>query len=351
MALALCGCGRSDVDEAEPELPAWLTEDESAAEPESIELAAADSARAPALDRAVLQLSLHPGDRFPLRKVVEQELIQASLNGVPQISRSTLELLLAITVEDVQSDRTRLSVRYDRVRYSHEVAGEQVQYDSASPPAHIPEAALAYHGMLNGGFAIDLGADNQIAGVSGFREFLDRCLQHVPADQRQRVMLDIEAKSGENGIADFVDNTIGLLPAAGDKAVGDTWEMARHIGRPIPMLVTTVYTLKGLNDSLADIGVTGTISPSTTLGQSTDSDQGVRIIVQGGSSDGHCTLYRDSGLPKESRIERIVDMTVQLAGGIEFTQQSRTVTTVESYPAQPAAGASRDVESPTPRFQ
>ncbi len=353
VALMICGCGKAGVDEGEPELPAWLTdsEDEPAADDGTITLASAQTPTAPALDRAQLQLSLTPGDRFPLRKVVEQELKQSSLSGVPQISRSRLELLLAITVEEVQAEYKRLRVRYDRVRYSHEVAGELVEYDSAAPPAQIPQAALAYHGMVNDGFAFEIGADNQIAGVIGFRDFLERCLRHVPADQRQRVMLDIEANSGEKGIADFVDNTIGLLPADVDKVLGDSWEKSRHIGRPIPMQIRTVYTLKGLNDSFADVGISGTITPSTTLGRSAGGDPSVRIVVQGGHSQGHCTLYRDSGLPKESHVERVVDMTVQLAGGLEFTQQKTTVTTVESYPSQSALPVPTATGTNGSRFQ
>jgi hypothetical protein len=75
----------------------------------------------------------------------------------------------------------------------------------------------------------------------------------------------------------------------------------------------------------------------------------VRVTVKGGRSQGHCTIFRDTGLPKESRVERIVDMTVQMAGGIEFDQQKRTVTTVEAYPPQRIVTTSG--EQAGPRFR
>lgn len=347
------GCGDAGMNDAPPDLPDWLSEGESASE-----LDASDESTpiAPALDRATLQLSLQSGDRFPMRKIVEQELKQASLNGVPQISRSRLELLLAISVEDVQSDHTQLRVTYDRVHYSHEVAGELVEYDSNAPPAHIPQAVMAYHGMLKDGFSFVLGADNQIASVIGFHEFLERCLQHVPESQRQRVMLDIEASSGEKGIADFVDNTIGLLPADVDKVLGDTWKKDRHIGKPVPMQIQTTYTLKDLNNGLAVVSIGGEITPSTSLGQSASANENVRITVNGGHSHGQCTLFLDSGLPKESRVERTVDMTVQMAGGLQFEQQKHTVTTVETFPSQSSQPMNTVIqpashETTGPRFQ
>lgn len=354
LVFSLSGCGRSEVDDGEPQLPAWLTQEDPATDASSIVLAAAETAEPPRVETAALQLTLSPGESFPLRKLIEQELKQASLDGVPQISRSSLELSLSIRVDSVEAGRKRLGVLYDRVRYAHEVAGEEVSYDSTSPPSPVPAAALAYHGLIGRGFSLELGPDNQVAGVIGFREFLEGCLQHVPAEQRQRVLVDVEANAGENGIADFVDHTIGLLPADITKALGETWERDRHIVRPIPMHIRTSYTLTGLNDSLASIGIAGTISPSTTLGDAAPADQNVRIVVRGGHCEGHCTLYRESGLPKESRVVQVVDMTVQLAGGIEFNQQSRTVTTVETGPARSTAAADGGADGEIPsalRFQ
>lgn len=357
LLLGLCcvlvtGCGDAGDEAGAPDLPDWLTEDDS---PTEFEESTETTPTAPALNRAALQLTLQPGDRFPMRKVVEQELKQASLSGTPQISRSRLELLLAISVEDVQPDHTQMRVTYDRVHYSHEVAGELVEYDSNNPPAQIPQSVMTYHGMLKDGFSFVLGADHQISRVIGFREFIERCLQHVPENQRQRVMLDIEASSGEKGIADFVDNTIGLLPADVDKVLGDTWNKDRHVGKPVPMQIQTTYTLKDLSNGLATVSIGGEITPSTSLGQSA-SNENVRITVKGGHSHGQCIVFLDSGLPKESRVERTVDMTVQMAGGLEFEQQKHTITTVETFPSQSTQPTKTAIqpaphETSGPRFQ
>lgn len=342
----LSGCGwfGDSKEEAEIELPEWLTEetpaDETDAPAASPVAMQADSMMpgappvptAPPQSRARLELKLFPGDRFPLRKVVSQELTQAGLNGSPQVSRSQLELMLAITVKEVTADRTHLGITYDRVRFSQEIGEDRITYDSANPPQQIPPILQAYHGMVRDGFSFWIGQDNRIVEVVGFQEFLERCLANVPADRRQQVLLAMEAGTGEKGISDFIDNTIGLLPYNTETSPGDTWRRPRRISRPIPMELNTSYTLTNLDDQFAVVQIEGTIAPSTTLGQGADTNPNVRITVLGGSSTGQCTLFRDTGLPRESRVTRTVDMKVTMANGIEFDQHKRTETVIEAYP-------------------
>jgi len=339
LVIIAAGCGSDEPEEA-VELPDWLSESQT---DDSTSSAAGESparASAPSNTRATLQLSLNAGDRIPFRKVVEQELTQSSLSGEPELSSSRLTLTLELSVGEVQNDRTLVQVRYDQVQYSQDVAGERVDYDSTRPPQSIPQAVLAYHGMVGDGFAFWIGSDNQISELVGFHEFVDRCLAHVPPAQRQQAMREIAVSNGQGGIADFVDNTIGLLPYDLEKAVGDHWEKSRHVTQPVPMQLQTVYTLAGVDEQTAEITIDETIAPSTPLGGTNQSEDPLRITVNGGSSRGHCVLLLDSGLPKESQLERIVDMTVQVDGGIEFHQQKRTVTTVKSFPQQVAANPS-----------
>lgn len=345
----LAGCADQQ-EEAEVQLPDWLSETESATTAESsgatdepsatpVPVRTGELPASAAGTRSDAAAPLQPGDRFPLRKVVEQELAQPSLNGNPQISRSRMELLLTITVADVREGHTLMQVKYDRVHYSHDVAGERVEYDSARPSQNIPPAVLAYHGMVGDGFGFWLGPGNQIAQVVGFREFVDRCMTNVPAEQRQQALLAIEASAGQQGVADFVDSTIGLLPSDDEQLSGGRWEETQHITQPVPMQINTVYTLTEMNDSTAEVMIGGTIVASTALGASDpQNSQQVQITVNGGSTSGHCTIDRHSGLPRHSQLERVVDMTVQMDGSLEFAQQKRTLTTVEAL-SQPRLAA------------
>jgi hypothetical protein len=163
--------------------------------------------------------------------------------------------------------------------------------------------------------------------------------------------------SGDEGIANFVDDSIGMLPpgtagqpgAGGGSGtivqVGATWPKERQILRPIPMYVSSRCTLQKLTDETAEIDVAGSVRPSTTFGPSDQEVKDVRITVRGGHVFGRCTVDRRTGLPLNSRIEQHVEMIVRLAEGAEFNQTKKTVTTFQAFPEQAAASAGSSAAS------
>ncbi|MEZ6066929.1 MAG: DUF6263 family protein [Planctomycetaceae bacterium] len=316
------GCSDDAATEsADVDVPDWVSEDN-----------APGAADAP---DSQLALRLKPGERFPLRKVIEREVVQTPYGAAPQTHRLRIELTLGMTVQEVRDGRTKFQVRYDRVRYNHQMPDEVIEYDSANAPQQLPLTIQAWHAMVGDGFNFWIGKDNQIAEVEGFREFIDRCLSVVPEEHRQEVLLSIESSSGENGVSDFVDNAIGLLPYGEEKQPGETWERDRHIGRPVPMHLHSVYTLKELTADKAVVRIDGEITPSTTIVETRNTDvPRVRMTVRQGNSWGTCTLYRSTGLPQHSQVEHEVLMTVHMSGGETFDQRVRGVTTLEAFPAQ-----------------
>ncbi|MFP6762252.1 MAG: DUF6263 family protein [Planctomycetaceae bacterium] len=292
-----------------------------------------------------LKLSLEIGARFPIQKKIQQTLEQQGPNG-PIKTQSTLSMLFAISIEAEEDGRRLMNVHYQRVRYAHDILGERVEYDSASPSDPVPPAAQVYHGLVNNGFRFWLGADNQIAEVLGFDEFLQNCVRHVPAQHRQTLLSQIVATQEDEGFSNFVDNSIGLLPynpkAAGRETavkVGQMWEAPRQLlMRPLPMQLNTHYTLTALTDEHAFIDIFGTISParSTPMGTDAQTPSSEQVTLTGGHTVGHCVIFRDTGLPMKSRVERKIDMQVQFDSRRTFKQHKTILTTVEAFPTEKA---------------
>ncbi|MEQ9070297.1 MAG: DUF6263 family protein, partial [Gimesia chilikensis] len=203
----------------------------------------------------VLELNLAVNQRFPMIKTVEQTLSQASAAGVVQ-SKSKLELILALTGEELQEDgRKRLRVQYSGVKYSHDIAGEKVSFDSNRSSGPAPPEVQAYQGLVQNGFSFWIGPDNKIIELVGFDQFMQRCLQNTPVSQRETVLAKISETSGDDGVANFIDDSIGLLPyninkehQGGAVRVGESWTKTRRLTQPIPMVLKTEYTLRELND-------------------------------------------------------------------------------------------------------
>ena len=285
-----------------------------------------------------LALKLELGQRFPLYKTVEQRLTQSLAGGVVT-GHSRLDLQLSLVVEEVRDLRRRLGVRYHRVLYRQDLGGQTVEYNSDQPAASIPAEALPYAGLKDNGFSFWVGADNQVLEVVGFSEFLQRCVQHVAADQRPAVLMQLRAMRSDDGLANFVDDSIGLLPnpAAPQQqgrtlAAGSSWDLPARtvsVGGAVGggSVCTMRCLLKELTETTAEIALVGSIGPSS----SSDELRQIRLTVRGGQCSGACTVDRSTGMPTKSRVERTLDMIAQLPDGTEIPQRKEVITTMVAY--------------------
>ncbi len=185
-----------------------------------------------------LQFSLQADEHFPLRKTIEQKLTQQTASG-PVTSSSTLSLLFAISVDEVDDGRRKLRVRYQQVRYSHDILDEHVEYDSQAAPRFVPDSLQVYHGLAGNGFSFWVGADNRIIELLDFDAFLKRCVRHAPANRQAALLEQIVATQQDEGFANFVDDSIGLLPYKPDAKGRETavtldeeWTRSRRLMRP-----------------------------------------------------------------------------------------------------------------------
>ena len=331
--LAGCGWGSAPADSSVDEDPAEAIDDRPAADPQ----AASPAVAPPAADRR-----LKVGDRFPLMKTVAQTLQQPSPDGWIT-SRSTLEMLMLVTVEEIRPTdgqppgldprpgQKRLQVNYQRVRFSEELPGQpRVDYDSSAPPPSIPRAALGFHGLKDNGFGFWLGADNQLVELAGFDQFVGRCLNAVPPERRQQAGAAMTLPPAE-ALASFIDDTVGVLPASAARE-GDSWVRDRQVVQPVALHVSNRYTLRRMTPELAEIEILGTIAPPVPHGSINPSNGHVRVSVRGGRTQGACLLDRRTGLPAESRAEQTLEMTVRIPDGSEFDQHKSTLTTIKSVP-------------------
>ena len=316
----------------------WFTLDEESSSPEP----AADAPADPAVSKARLTVNLEPGAKFPLKKTVKKTLTQSTLQG-PVENTERIELFMSVTLEEVQDQNKKFRILYNRVKYESNMNGQRTQYDSTLPAGNVPTQALAYRGMVNNGFSFWVGADNKITEVVDFNNFLKRCLNHVPPHLADSVSQSLAHYSGQEGIANFVDDTIGLLPYDPDSPDGSSvvrlgghWSKSRHFNDPVPMSLHSTYTLRELTDNVAKVEVMGDIVPAAAV---SNPQQEVSLQIQGGHSVGTCTIDRETGLPLDSHMDHQLTMSVQL-NGMQFDQQKRVVTTVKMYPEQSPGAAS-----------
>lgn len=299
-----------------------------------------------------LELRLQKGDRFPLVKTVHQTLNQRS-EQAPALAETRLELTLVITVEEVRDDAILLGVRYSRVNYAHDVAGQQLAYDSSTHAGAVPWDALPYAGMINNGFSFWLGRDNSIREMVGYKEFLERCVAQVPLERRETLLSEISNRFGDDGVANFVDDSIGLLPydatvdpdAATRVLPGDVWTRERRLMQPVPVQLTSTYRLTNINETTAEIDITGRIASGDAAALNTAG----RLRISGGHSLGRCIVDRATGLPLEMNLTRYITMKLTTADEKEVVQEKTIVTTIRAFPEVRGPVAAAPVSTPIQR--
>ncbi len=282
-----------------------------------------------------LELHLLHGDRFPLVKTVEQTLIQKS-DISPAMARTKLELTMIITVEDVKADAILLGVIYSRVAYQHDINGQLLSYDSGSHQGEIPWDVIPYAGMVNNGFSFWLGRNNSIRELVGYKEFLERCVYNVPISRRETLLSEISSRFGDDGVANFVDDSIGLLPyddsvdesAATRVIPGDQWTRERRLMQPVPIHLTSTYRLAALNKESAEIEITGRVAAGEA---GAPSDVG-RLRILGGQSLGRCIVDRPTGLPLEMKLSRFIKMQLTTSDNQNVIQEKQIETTIRTFP-------------------
>ena len=292
----------------------------------------------PALDTAELRLRLASGMRFPLMKSVRQTVVQGdAASGQRVAGFSELEMLMGVTVEEVAGGgTTQVRVRFERITYRQDVDGRLFEFDSARPVGAGPPEVRVFASMTGDGFALRIGPDNRIVERLDFDAFLGRCLAGVAAEDRDRVTSRIAEASGDENIANFVDDSIGYLPIRANHgataAEGDAWRRERRVVRPVRLFIAESCSLAELGPQVAEIDVNGTVGASETFDTVDQRDAAAQVRVGGGHSIGHCRIDRSTGLPLESRIERLVKLRVRRPDGRELDQIKRVETTIRTFP-------------------
>lgn len=281
-----------------------------------------------------LKLQLAAGESFPLIKTIDEKIVQKTARG-NITSHTKVQLVLAIQVKEVRDKETTLRVDYRRVVFEQDIAGEKVRYDSDNPPRVLPLEVQAYAGLVHNGFDFTIGPDNRIRELKDFPRFVNRCVRHVPVAQRNAVMAKFMETSSDEGVANFVDDSIGLLPFHEKSVkVGDTWQRDRTVQRPVPLRLSQKCELKKIGPKRAEVVITGAVSPSSTYGPGGQPHGGLQVTVRSGRLYGTCRIHSKTGLPEHSDIERNYDMIVRYPDGRQFAQTKTSRTTIEVFQQQ-----------------
>lgn len=279
---------------------------------------------------------LQIGEAFPLLKTVEQRVTQQRA-GKEVTTTSRLTVKLSIEVADmVANDAANtaasnrnpgdqlFSIRYDSVKFTQDIPGQEVDYDSARATTVVPASAEPYDALVGQGFQFWLQSNGQIRELAGFEDFMQACLRNVSLEQRTEAWKSMAETSPRDQIANFIDDSVGILPA-GSLRLNNHWQRTRRVLQPVPIELAMQYTLREINDHEAVVSIGGTVLP-----QAVSSFGNVGIEIRGGRVSGQSTIDRRSRLPITSQIDQEIQMTVHVPGEATFEQIKQTRSRITS---------------------
>ncbi len=330
LLLITSGCQRTD----DP------TVDQAASGGSQLGTSAIPIAHAEPADLLDLRLRVEPGERFPLIKTVRQSVVQQSSAG-EATADTELELHIVLTVESANDDSVVFNVQYSRVKFVQDGQGRRTAYDSAQPPSKLPFAAVPFARLVGNGYTVCVGRDHQIKELIGHDEFLQRCIARVPLDRRQNLMNEIAVRFGDEGVAGFIPDTIGLLPfnaeAKADLASrvqeGDSWTYERHLMQPVPVHLKSTCRVVRVSPNQAEIDIAGRVTPGKTYTTTQQANSGA-VSIRGGSTMGVCIVDRRTGLPIDVQRTELLQVEVSAPDGTNVRQDKRIETSVRLFPTE-----------------
>ncbi len=330
LLLTATGCQRTEAPSA----------DAAARDETDLATSAIPVAQAEPADLLNLRLRVETGDRFPLIKTVRQSVLQQSSSG--EASADTeLELHIVLKVEATSEESVVFHVQYSRVRFVQDGQGRRAIYDSAKPPARIPFAAVPFAGLVGNGYSVRVGRDHRIKEMIGHDEFLQGCIAGVPLDRRQNLMNEIAVRFGDEGVAGFIPDTIGLLPFDADAKAeiasrvqeGDSWKYERHLMQPVPVHLKSTCRVVRVSEKQAEIDIAGRVTPGKTYATAQRAGSS-SVSILGGSTMGVCIVDRRTGLPIDVQRTELLQVEVAAPDGTQVRQDKRIETYVRLFPSE-----------------
>lgn len=202
-----------------------------------------------------LRLRLEAGKSYGVKMIADQTITQ-TLTGQTQTMTQSVGMAYTYDVQSVESDGTmRIKVTYDWVLYKQDGPMGSFSYDSANPPAAVPEAALGYAALVGRGFTCRIKPNGEIADVQGVDELLAEMLDALgvaPGSQRDEMEASLRSQFGSEALKESFEKAALFYP---DKpvAIGDSWSKTISVETGMPMALDTTWTLKARKNGVATV--------------------------------------------------------------------------------------------------
>ena len=252
---------------------------------------------AAAPDQLTLRLRLEKGRTYGI-KVASVQKVAQSVMGLDQVVTQTVGLgyRLAVTEVDPAGVMTG-QCTYDSCFFKQEGPLGAVEYDSASPPELVPEAARGFAALVGLGFTIRLDPTGRTVGIAGLDAMIARMLERMGLSEgtdRDQAAQTLKNQYGDEAMKRSLGSMFWQYPER-PLSVGESWTNETRVSVGFPMTVVGTYTLTGRKNGQATLAVHATVAPNREAPP--QELQGMKLRYElAGEQDGTVEIDEATGL-------------------------------------------------------
>lgn len=221
-----------------------------------------------------MKLNLEKGKEYTQKTEVENTTKQTISGQVMEINTSaTATTFIEMTEDNGKTDTYKF--RYGNVGMSSSAMGQTQAFSSDTASLEtVDPMSRVFARLTNKEFSAKITEKGMVEEVMGLEELVKGATAEMPGGQ---AMIDqVSGSFGDDGFAKNLELTTDIFPAKAVK-VGDSWTKEQFTSTGLPIIATSIYTLKSVNGGTAVIDVVAKLatdpSNSSTQMQGMDATQ------------------------------------------------------------------------------
>lgn len=217
------------------------------------------------------------------------------------------------------------SLKVNQETVTNEKAISKMEFDSTKEGFEKSPLAKFFKPLLGKSFWIKFSSKWELVEIQG----LDKIISDASKELGPVLEKTMKSTFSEENIKRMFGSLTGWLPEKPVK-IGDSWTKKFEIKEVFPMVITTTYKLKKIEDSVAHLEESAKITPGSNEG-STEALLNMKVKIKNisGNQVGECKVNKDTGLIVYSKVEQKISYEM----GFEIPDEQSGETRVMNWPA------------------
>ena len=282
---------------------------------------------------------LEKGQTYPLVTYQKDVQTMTAPDGKSQSGTSEMTDEMSFTVNDIQNGIYDITINLTGKRNSQTANGKTVAIDTKQAEPKDEQLKMMWKvnkALVGNKLNLKMTESGKVVSITGFDTVYNKISGSVgstikDAKEKAAFLNSFKQSFNEKMLKDQFDKNLVIIPAKGAK-IGEKWSQSENATPDGKIKLTTTYTLKSVDNGVAQISVTGGIPKKSDK----KTQEGItRSMSSELSQNGTITLDQNTGWVKNQNIAVKTVQTETLSDGKQSqTMKSSSNSTVVVNPSK-----------------